>query len=203
MPPKASQRLTSSRSYDRVEGEGTRAFEAFVHYRNLGPERTLDKVAAHFNKHPKNVQDWSSEWNWVERVAHWDAMLDEKTRERAEAYIPIWESRRQVALERMMLFASKMMSKAEAMLDHPIVKEVFRETNGGQTIYHIVEPAGWNWSGLATVVRVASELQAATIAEGLMESDDEQFDVEAASEDELREYLRKHKRRAQLRRSAT
>lgn len=125
-------------------------------------------------------------------------MIEVRAREVAEGYLPIWEQRRQVSLERMMLFASKLFARAEAMLDHPIVKEVTRESADGRTIYHIVEPAGWTWGSLATMVKTAAELQSAVIAEGLAESYDESFDVESATADELRDYINRTSRRSKI-----
>jgi hypothetical protein len=198
MPPPASKRRTSSKSFDRIEGEGPKAFAAFAIYRDMGPDRTLAAVLDALGKasgYSRMLEEWSSDWNWVERARAWDNMLAAKAREVAEGYIPVWEQRRQDALERMMLFSAKLFARAEAMLDHPIVKEVTRETEDGRTIYNIIEPAGWTWSGLATVVRTAAELQTATIAEGLMVADEDSFDVESATEDELRGYLRRAKAR--------
>lgn len=198
MPPTPQNPLTTSRSFDRIEGENPKAFEAFVLYRNMGPDRTLAKTAVQLGRVPgyvRYLEEWSADWNWRERARYWDDLIEQKARERAEAYIPIWEQRRQVALERMMLFSAKLMSKAEAMLDHPIVKEVTRESDDGRNHYTIIEPAGWTWAGLATVVRTAAELQAATIAEGLMLSDDQSFDVETASPDQLRAFIRRSKGR--------
>jgi hypothetical protein len=197
MPPQPQRPLTTSRSFDRIEGESPAAFEAFCLYRNMGSGRSLVKVREALGRPPEDrmLYKWSSDYNWVARVKHFDEMIELKAREIAESYIPIWEQRRQVALERMMLFSAKLMSKAEAMLDHPIVKEVTQKSEDGRNHYTIIDPAGWTWSGLATVVKTAAELQAATIAEGLMLSDDQSFDVETATADQLRAFIRRSKSR--------
>jgi hypothetical protein len=160
----------------------------------MGPDRTVEAVKRQSGQ-SDHIYRWCAGWNWVERARAFDAMIDQKAREIAEGFIPLWEQRRQFALERMMLFSAKLMAKAEAMLDHPIVKEITRESEDGRTTYHIVEPAGWNWSGLATVVKTAAELQAATIAEGLMLNADQDFDVETATADQLRAFIRRSKGR--------
>ncbi len=196
------QRLTASRSFDRIEGEPPKAFEAFVCYRNMGPGRSIAELSIRSGKNSRTLFEWSSDWNWVERCGTWDNLLAAKAQEVAESYLPMWEQRRQVALEKMMLLSAKLLSKAEAMLDHPLTKEMTRESADGKTIYNIIEPAGWTWAGLATVVRVGSELQAATIAEGLAEDPDDDFDPDTATEDQLRERLKRLKARAQLRTKA-
>jgi hypothetical protein len=196
MPPPASKRRTSSRSFDRIEGESPRAYEAFCLYRNMGPDRTLEAVrtSAGYSS-PRLLFRWSSEWNWGERSKAFDDHVEARAREIAESYLPEWEARRQASLEAMWLLSTRLMDRAESMLTHPITKEVTRESEDGRTKYVIVEPANWTWSGLATVVRTAAELQAATIAEGLLLSDEAAFDVESATADELREFLRRAKAR--------
>lgn len=195
MPPEASQRLTASRSFDRVEGESPQSYGAFVLYRNMGPDRTLDRVSNELSKSTALIRKWSSEWNWRERCETWDRLIEVRAREVAEGYLPIWEQRRQVSLERLMLFSSKLFAKAEAMLDHPIVKEITRESADGRTIFHIVEPCSWTWGSLATMIKTAAELQASVISEGLAESADEAFDVESASPEELRAFIEKTRKR--------
>lgn len=198
MPPEASQRLTASRSFDRLEGETTKAYEAFVTYRNLGPKRTIPATVEALNRpegYARMLYEWSSDWNWGERAEHFDAIINLRAREIVEEHIPLWESRRQVALERMMMFSAKLMNRAEAMLDHPLTKEVTRESADGRTIYNIIEPSKWNWGSLATIIRTAVEIQTAAISEALVLSEDESFDVESATADELKAFIARSKRK--------
>jgi hypothetical protein len=206
MPPPASKRRTSSTSFDRIEGEGPKSFTAFRAYRDMGPDRTIDDVRKSLGRdtgYERLLYKWSSEFNWVERARAWDNMLEHKAREYAEGFIPVWEQRRQAALEAMWVFSEKLMARAEAMLSHPIVKEVTMESEDGRTHYTIVRPCGWSWSSVATVVKTAAELQAAVIAEGLLSSDDEAFDVETATADDLRAFIARAKARPRTRGAAT
>jgi hypothetical protein len=167
-------------------------------YRDMGPTRSIARVNRDNGKRAgwlRQLEDWSSDWNWVERARAYDDHLEAKAREIADRYLPMWEERRQVALERMMLLASKLLARGEAMLDHPMTKEVTRESSDGRTVYNIIEPAGWTWGAIATVIRTGAELQAAVIAEGLAESETEAFDVESASPEELKAFIEKTRRK--------
>ena len=197
MPPIPSNPLTTSRSFDRIEGESSRAYEAFCIYRNMGPGRTIEGVRKAIGRPDGDHQlyKWSSDYNWVARVKYFDDIIEQKARDLAESYIPMWEQRRQFALERILLFSAKMMAKAEVMLDWPIAKEVTRHSEDGRTIYQITEPSKWSFGSLATLIKTAAELQTAAIAEGLMLSDDQSFDVETATADELRAFINRHKSR--------
>ena len=59
--------------WERQAGESVKAFEAFAIYRDMGVERSLRKVAQRLNKSVTQIAEWSSNKNWVERVAAWDA----------------------------------------------------------------------------------------------------------------------------------
>lgn len=67
--------------WERQPNEGTKAFEAFTVYRDLGQERTLPKVAETLNKSVGLISRWSGAHKWVERVAAWD---DEADRQAAQ-----------------------------------------------------------------------------------------------------------------------
>lgn len=58
--------------WERQQGEGVKAFEAFNTYMLMGTERSLTKVANELNKSTAMMARWSSQWNWVKRAAAWD-----------------------------------------------------------------------------------------------------------------------------------
>lgn len=58
--------------WERQEGEGVKAFEAFNTYMLMGTERSLDKVAYELNKSRGLMAKWSGLWRWVERTEAWD-----------------------------------------------------------------------------------------------------------------------------------
>lgn len=62
--------------WERQTEETPKPFEAFCLYRDMGPERSLRKVAEKLEKSDTLIGRWSSQYNWVERVAAWDNEQD-------------------------------------------------------------------------------------------------------------------------------
>ena len=62
--------------WERQEGETPKAFEAFSIYRDMGIDRSLRKVVQQLNKNLTTIAEWSSKYEWVDRVAAWDAEQD-------------------------------------------------------------------------------------------------------------------------------
>lgn len=57
--------------------ETPQALEAFVRYRDMGPDRSIDAVAQALDKSHTLIGRWSAEHGWVERVkAHEQAIAD-------------------------------------------------------------------------------------------------------------------------------
>lgn len=69
--------------WDCQPGETSKAYQAFVTYRDLGPSRTVQRVANDLQKSYSVVHGWSQKWAWYERIAAWDSMPGQKM---AEAY---------------------------------------------------------------------------------------------------------------------
>ena len=76
------------RLWDRQPVESSKAFGAFVIYRDAGSERTLQKVAQQLRCSGANVRRWATKWFWANRAAEWDIEQDrlrQKTIEREVA----------------------------------------------------------------------------------------------------------------------
>ncbi len=95
---------------ERLPSESARAYRAFCFYRDLGPNRSLDRAWKHFHaeqgkdstsaRRPGYWTDWSTKNNWVERAqAHDDAMDADKRRAAAETRQKLCEMREQFAIE--------------------------------------------------------------------------------------------------------
>ncbi len=83
--------------WDQQPKESSRAFAAFVCYRDLGMYRSCVKVAEQLKMAPPSVLELSNRHNWQSRVRAWDAHVDQETqREQIEA-VKIMK-RRQIAL---------------------------------------------------------------------------------------------------------
>lgn len=62
--------------WERQRRETTIAFQAFQTYRDMGVQRSVDRVAAELHKSHALMGRWSKQWNWVDRAAAWDDELD-------------------------------------------------------------------------------------------------------------------------------
>lgn len=123
----------------------------------------------------------------------WDALVDAKTREAAFNRMPLWEARRQESLERNMEAAATLRARLLEMTAHPLVRESRRDSDAGEIT--VIEPAKWNWNAVVQGFKMVAELEAATIAEGLLEADDEELDVESATPEQLKAFIQKYRRR--------
>lgn len=75
--------MAEGQPWEQLPGESARAFRAFCAYRDLGPERSLDAVAAALvppsrrpRKPPGRINKWSSDHRWAERARTFDAFAD-------------------------------------------------------------------------------------------------------------------------------
>jgi len=68
--------------WDRQPGESSKAYGHFTRYRDLGQERSLRKLAADAKTKSRlrQLQHWSSRWEWVERCQQYDDYLDQQAR---------------------------------------------------------------------------------------------------------------------------
>lgn len=71
----------ASNKWDRLNGESDKAFAAFCVYRDLGAERSAEKVQLKLSKstgYLRQLYKWSSLHNWVDRVSAWDDFKDKE-----------------------------------------------------------------------------------------------------------------------------
>lgn len=80
--------------WEQQAGETKKAFAAFCIYRDLGDERSTQKVATQLSKSLPLIKRWSSAYEWVNRVDAWDRHLraqadarDEQRRIQREEYM--------------------------------------------------------------------------------------------------------------------
>lgn len=72
--------------WDRQSGEPSKAYAVFCVYRDLGVRRSLRLACKQFYLSDyttyklRYCQEWSRHWEWVRRVAAWDAHLDRESR---------------------------------------------------------------------------------------------------------------------------
>lgn len=80
---KASVRKKEGQPWERQKSESAQAYEAFVTYRDMGPERSITKVVQELNKTRALIGRWSCTYDWVERVRAYDNELEKEAREKA------------------------------------------------------------------------------------------------------------------------
>ena len=72
-----------AKPWERMEGEGPKAFEAFRVYRDMGPERTITAVGKQLSKSRNLIDRWKDRWNWAERVRAYDNGLERTAHQEA------------------------------------------------------------------------------------------------------------------------
>ena len=73
--------------WERQRGESPRAFAGFVLYRDLGAGRTIAEAARVAGRGRSTFSVWSLRWNWSQRAAAWDDLVDRRARDAALAEI--------------------------------------------------------------------------------------------------------------------
>lgn len=73
--------MTDEPIYHKLTTETPKAYEAFSIYRDMGVGRSLEKVGQDLDKSTRQIQKWSSQHNWVNRVLEFDKV---ENRERQE-----------------------------------------------------------------------------------------------------------------------
>lgn len=103
--------------WERQPDEGVKPWEAFVIYRDMGPDRSIRKVAQQLKKSSTIIGRWSSEWDWQERVAAWEGEQDRLAR--ADQVKKIAEMRRLQAQR-----GAKMQEKAMEALEQMEIEKL-------------------------------------------------------------------------------
>jgi hypothetical protein len=70
-----------TKQWDKQQGETSKAFAAFVTYRDMGPERTQEKTAKALGRPPgymAQLGGWSVSHRWVARCEAYDAFMDKQ-----------------------------------------------------------------------------------------------------------------------------
>ncbi|MFE3527001.1 hypothetical protein ACFXOD_36595 [Streptomyces sp. NPDC059161] len=151
-------------SWERQSGESIQAFEAFAVYRDLGPARSVTKVARELDKSRALVGRWSRQYAWVVRATAYDRAQDRLfLTEQAQA-------RREIARRHAKL-AQAVQSKAVARL---------------QTL----DPRELTPSELLRYIQVAAEIERRAVGEApaamTVEGRDQGADVAALTDEERR-----------------
>jgi hypothetical protein len=130
--------------------ESLKARQAFNLYCELREARSLKEVARRLGKHKSQMAGWSVVNGWSERVAAYDAELENKAVEAAavadQAAADKWEQRRQESLEKKYTDGEQYEDQGKNMRIFPIteVRRVVEvDETGRETQVQIIKPARW------------------------------------------------------------
>ena len=76
--------MNNSQPWERQQGESEKAFEAFAIYRDLGADRSLQKVTQELNKSRTIIARWSRTYHWRDRAREYDNDLERQAKKKAE-----------------------------------------------------------------------------------------------------------------------
>ncbi|MER7047921.1 hypothetical protein [Streptomyces jumonjinensis] len=163
--------------WERQGGESVPAFEAFAMYRDLGPARSVTKVARELHKSRTLVGRWSRSFAWVTRTAAYD-------REQDRVFLAEQAQARRDVARRHAKLAQAVQGKAVARLQ-------------------MLDPRELSPSELLRYIQVASEIERRAVGEGpvsgAVEDQDQGADVAALSDEERRARMEQLRRELERR----
>lgn len=129
--------------WDRLEKEGMKAYELFLYYLSLGSSRGRAKVAEDMKRKPRLVADLCHEYKWSSRSKAYDEYLVKVQQDaiKKELERDAVKRAQRMAQQRdtELDFATKLMQRANAMLDLPMTET---EVTRLETIKTVEHPEG-------------------------------------------------------------
>ena len=186
------------RIFDRERDESSKAFEAWSIYRDLGAQRSLKKTAELYYGSTSNVrqlQRWSSRFNWVERARASDVEQEMLRRSAVEDYLASQaenRAEREGRIAEILLTVREEAAKqALSMVRWPLSEQrILQEDEAGNEITVILMPAKWSMNTAIGLARLASGAVPglASVREDSDEAD-AGWDLSRLSESELEKFL--------------
>ena len=166
--------------WDRQPSEGGQAYAAFCHYRDLGPDRTIDAAfrAARGPKGPSQGPEgtaepqaiprangcwkrWAEKHAWRDRALAWDHRTDQivqDAREKVIATVSADRAARMLEQEQQEHeLKTLMFGKLKEMLETGLTRRKVVKSEDGKTIT-IIEPAKWTFTSAARLAREIRDL---------------------------------------------
>jgi hypothetical protein len=152
------------RIFDREPEESTKAFEAWTIYRDLGAQRSLQKTAELYYGSRSNVrqlQRWSSRFNWVERARASDVEREMLRRSAVEEYLTSQaedHAEREGRIAEILLTVREEAARqALSMVRWPLSEQrIVQEDEDGNEITVIVTPSKWSKNSAIGMTRLAA-----------------------------------------------
>jgi hypothetical protein len=186
------------RIFDRDSNESTKAFEAWTIYRDLGAQRSLQKTAELYYGTAANVRQlerWSSRFNWVERARASDGEREMLRRVAIEEYLATQaddHAEREGRIAEILLTVREEAAKqALSMVRWPLSeRRIVQEDEDGNEIAVILTPAKWTKNTAIGMARLAAGAVPGLepVREDSGEADAE-WDLSVLSEEEMLTFL--------------
>ncbi|MGW7572407.1 hypothetical protein [Streptomyces sp. NPDC054765] len=163
--------------WERQTAESVQAFEAFAVYRDLGPARSVTKVAQELHKSRTLLGRWSRQYAWVMRATAYD-------REQDRVFLAEQRQARRDIARRHAKLAQAVQSKAVARLQ-------------------ALDPRELSPSDLLRYLQVAAEIERRAVGDAPVtagvEMDEQGADVAALTDEERRARMDQLKRELERR----
>jgi hypothetical protein len=156
--------------WERQHAETSRSYHAFCHFRDLkirsasvayrAHKRDCDKAPVpDHTVAPHHWRVWSSQWDWVERAALWDAEIDRQHREKViQAQLEARERHARLAQAILTVLTVPVKAALEAARDPALVQKMIDAAGQG--------PAG-SYQLLSTIARMAAVMPSVVTMERL------------------------------------
>lgn len=114
-----SELATTREPWERREGEGMKAFNAFATYRDMGVARTLAKTASTLGYSLAYMEELSPKFDWVLRCEQYDLLVDRRRREASENEIEAM-TRRHIAAGQIAQRLAVQRLQGDPNTEHPV-----------------------------------------------------------------------------------
>lgn len=170
--------------FDKLSEESSRAYRGLRVYLDLGPERTLRKVAEELEIGENRIKIWSSKFNWRERADAWENYLAHASQLRAKQIIEKASeknARRFADLkEEEFQAAQLLLKKAKEILELPVTKQTIEEVDeAGNPRVIIIEPMKVSPKDAGAILKIYSELSRLSLG---VETSREKIEVEISTD---------------------
>jgi hypothetical protein len=165
--------VTQCPGSERLPDESPRAYRAFCHYRDLGPNRSLDRAWERYRttsdqgkkrksaRRPGHWGAWSQKFLWVKRADAHDDQIDEERRnaafERRRALREQrsrFEAEQQPQIENLVRMIDSQLERMGSAHQHEVTQVKTDEATGKKIITKI---KGFNATGMAVLVKARNQ----------------------------------------------
>ncbi len=111
-------------SWDQQANESSLSFERFTHYRDMGAERSLRKLAKDLDLNPSTLAEISAKHDWQERVKAFDAYIDKASQHNQIVQVKAMKRRQILLALKAQKVAAKGLKKLLRNLDEEKIEQL-------------------------------------------------------------------------------